>query len=244
MHLLNQNKYYCSYNNKKVLISSIIRHLNEQCGITSRHVVHNKSQNAIIVTLSIVCITIIISAFVTYFCRWKLRWKLYKLKRVVNRHRQDLNSDQLVEVDELYMYHAYVASHDEDIQWVINHLIPKVENEWGLQLMVRLRDFPAGGAIADNIVEAIDRSEKTLLILSNAFLRSKWGDFEVQMAVTKDYNTIIPCVMEDLNPKLVSSVLKRLLKSNSFVEWTGDHDGQALFWYKLSQLLINGHVIT
>ncbi len=239
VQLLNRKKYHCSYRNKKVLIGSTIRHLSDQCGIMNMHTFDITNKNVLIVTIPAVSVTFVCCFVLVYFCRWKLRWKLYKLKKAVHSNNMGLYPGRLIEIDNAYMYDAYVASDDEDIQWVTNHLIPKVEKEWHLLLLVKLRDFLAGGSNADNIIEGIDRSEKTLLILTNAFLRSKWGDFEVQMAVTKDYNTIIPCVMEDLNPSFMSNVMKRLLKSNSCVEWTDDDDGQALFWHKLRHLLFN-----
>ena len=171
-----------------------------------------------------------------YILRWKIRWQFYKLKRSLRKQYQseDINLISVSEHFDAYVVH----NEDEDRHWVINVLIPKVENEWDMKLFVGLRDFPAGGAIADNIFDGIDSSRKVILIITGHFLTDEWCLYAMHMALTRGYHTIIPCLIEHLNPNK-NRALKTLPKPGMYLQWTDDDDGQALFWNRLRDALQN-----
>ena len=47
------------------------------------------------------------------------------------------------------------------------------------------RNWIVGKSIIGNIVNSIEKSRKTVLVLSNSFARSKWGDMEMSLAQNK-----------------------------------------------------------
>ena len=83
-------------------------------------------------------------------------------------------------------YDAFVAYSEEDLQWVTQQLIPQVEqggepNE-KLCLCVHHRDFLPGIPIEENILQSIKESNKTILILSENFVKRPWCEFETRVA--------------------------------------------------------------
>ena len=71
-----------------------------------------------------------------------------------------------------YEYDAFVIYSQADSQWVIHHLRPHLEEpgtgEPKLRLCIHQRNWLGGRDITDNIVESIEASRKSLLIVSNA----------------------------------------------------------------------------
>ena len=82
----------------------------------------------------------------------------------------------------IYEFDAFVAFNGEDIKWVKDELITRMEECANLRLCIHHRDFQLGVPIEENIVEAIAKSKKTILVITEKFARSNWCKFEVQMA--------------------------------------------------------------
>ena len=66
----------------------------------------------------------------------------------------------------------------------------KIKNRISFNSDVTAIDFPfrnwlAGRSIARNIIDSIEKSRKTVLVLSNAFARSYWCELEMSMAQHK-----------------------------------------------------------
>ncbi len=189
--------------------------------------------------LGSICVVLIILLLVRK--RWTIRYWLHAA-RTSWRRKQASNAN----CRHNYRYDAFVAycSRDEDERkWVHLTLPPKLEQEYGFRLCLHHRDFTPGNDIADNIVEAIEDSNKVLLILSPAFLQSDWCQFEVRMArekLVKDRRDSLVLVIYkplDVPGVRLPRKLIRILEKKTYVEWTTDDAGQDLFWDKLSRAL-------
>ena len=107
-----------------------------------------------------------------------------------------------------YNYDAFVIHSNSDSQWVIHQLRPQLEEsstgEEGanLRLCIHHRDWLGGRDITDNIVESIEASRKSLLIVSNAFAASSWCQFELTLAQTRlfeeDRDNLILVLLEEI----------------------------------------------
>ncbi len=173
--------------------------------------------------------------------RWTIRYWLHAARTAWNQKRNasgDGGHD--------YRYDAFVAycsQDEEERKWVHLTLTPKLEDEYGFKLCVHHRDFMPGYDIADNIVEAIQNSNKVLVILSPTFLESDWCHFEVRMAREKlirdrrDSLVLVIYKPLDVPGVRLPRKLIRILERKTYVEWTMNNAGQDLFWEKLSRAL-------
>ena len=82
-----------------------------------------------------------------------------------------------------YRYDAFIFYAGQELIFIKDELVPELENERNLKLSVHQRDFMAGNPIAENIVDAVTRSRKTVLIITNNFLKSDWCIYEFRMAL-------------------------------------------------------------
>ena len=66
---------------------------------------------------------------------------------------------------------------------VKKYFLPKLENnDTGLKFCIAQRDFMVGKKIIDNIMDSINRSRKTILLVDETFIRSKWCQEELKLS--------------------------------------------------------------
>lgn len=84
-----------------------------------------------------------------------------------------------------FNYDVFISYSHRDQDWVRKDLLSKLE-EKGLQVCIDYRDFEAGAASVAEMRRAVSTSRKTLLVLTNHYLRSSWTEFELLMIQTLD----------------------------------------------------------
>jgi len=133
-------------------------------------------------------------------------------------------------------FHAFVSyNHSEDFEWVENELLSVVEETWGLKLCIGHRNFEAGKPITENIVDAIDNSHRTILVITPAFVSSQWCDFEMHMALTKGRECIVIIYKEEVPVDDMSKTLRALMKSINYIEYSSE--SPTTFWKRLRKTL-------
>ena len=136
---------------------------------------HQKLSVTIIVVIS--CYILVVMAIITitvYKMRWHIRYWIYLIRA---KHRND---SRLSNTD--YVYDGFVVYCYEDREWVHEKIVPVLEEEYVHKLCIHYRDFQVGKLFVDNIVESMKESRKVILVMSNAFTRSEWCQFEVLLA--------------------------------------------------------------
>ncbi|CAI9726569.1 uncharacterized transmembrane DDB_G0293652 isoform X1 [Octopus vulgaris] len=101
--------------------------------------------------------------------------------------------------EKLYDVFISYKSSDADENWVKNILFPKIEDDMGLKACVHFRDFVPGETISNNIIESIQNSRRTLLVLTNDYIDSEWTRMEYQVAQQEMFklrHRIIPVILE------------------------------------------------
>jgi hypothetical protein len=94
-------------------------------------------------------------------------------------------------------------------------------------------------AIANNIVSAIERSRRTIMILTPEYVQSEWCRMEYQKAqheMLQLKHKIIPIVLADLSEvKDIDTNLKSIMNSVTYLEWPGNENSKRTdkFWKKL-----------
>ena len=192
------------------------------------------------VTLSVILLCAVLCV-VAYRRRWTLRWMWYLIR--LKRYQQ---MEEAMENDPDIEYDAFVSYSNHDYRFVLNHLMPHLEGDEAederFRLALDFREFTPGIPIVDNIVNYINKSRKTLIMLSNNFINSNWTMFEYEMSRSKlaeRKNVVIILIMEPIGHRMseLPKSLNELLKKKLYIEWTTDPRGQQLFWKKLRRAL-------
>lgn len=96
-------------------------------------------------------------------------------------------------------YHVFISYSTVDSIWV-SRLIHKLEETFpDLKICFHERDFVPGKTVIDNMVECIQGSQKTVMVLSPDFVRSRWCLFEANLSMFQDcmlQKVIVPIMLK------------------------------------------------
>ncbi|XP_060070333.1 uncharacterized protein LOC132550305 [Ylistrum balloti] len=151
---------------------------------------------------------------------------------------------QPYEDDDDRTWDAFVSykSTDVDQNFVLHTLFPKLEKELGFTLCMHFRDFMPGETIANNIINAVNNSRRTILILTPRYIESEFTRFEYQVAqheMLKRKHRIIPILLEDITDSLSSMDpnLRQIIRSVTYIEYPGQDASEKkmnTFWKRMS----------
>ncbi|CAG4930700.1 unnamed protein product [Colias eurytheme] len=131
------------------------------------------------------------------------------------------------------LYDAFVSYSSKDEAWVTEKLAPVLERgDPAYKLYLHYRDFPVGGYVADNIIQAVESSRRTIMVLSENFIKSEWCRFEFKSAhhqVLRDRRRrLIVILLGEVPQKDLDPDIRLYLKTNTHIQW-----GDKMFWEKL-----------
>ncbi|XP_077290799.1 toll-like receptor Tollo [Arctopsyche grandis] len=140
----------------------------------------------------------------------------------------DLDND-----DREKLFDAFVSYSSKDEAFVAEELAPILEHgDPQYKLCLHYRDFPVGAFIADTIVQAVESSRRTIMVLSENFIKSEWCRFEFKSAhhqVLRDRRRrLIVVLLGEVPQKDLDPDIRLYLKTNTYLQW-----GDKLFWEKL-----------
>lgn len=115
-----------------------------------------------------------------------------------------------------------------------------------LTLCLHKRDFVPGLWIMDNIMSAIERSRRTIFVLSENFVQSDWCRYELDFSHFWLFDgkageeAAILILLEPLSkddvPKRFCK-LRKLMSSTTYLEWPQEEDRCEEFWESLRKAL-------
>ena len=134
-------------------------------------------------------------------------------------------------------FDAFISYSQKDQKFVTKALVPKLEQKKPYyHLCLHYRDWPIGGAIAQTICESVEKSRRTIILLSENFMKSEWCQYEFKAAhyrVLHDKTIrIIMILLDDKPPANLDPELKLYIKANTYLEWK-----DPWFWEKLKYAL-------
>ncbi|KAL1267847.1 hypothetical protein QQF64_033210 [Cirrhinus molitorella] len=140
-----------------------------------------------------------------------------------------------------YRYDVFVSYSSKDEHWVIEELLPSLEQRGPpfLRLCLHSRDFQLGQDIVENITDSIYASRRTLCLVSRNYLGSNWCSLEMQLATYRlqvEHRDILILVFLEMIPsRLLSSHhrLARLVKTRTYLDWPRDPEMHEAFWDRL-----------
>ena len=184
-----------------------------------RKVVHKMSQEMRIGFISggVVLLFILTAVFLTI--RFQKHIQICLFAKYGVRFSWRKNSDNVFR-----RYDAFVVFSDNDRQFVLNELMPRLETEeMPYKLCIRLRDWLVGDSIADTILESIENSHRTILVLSDHFVEDEWRDYEfaaahVRQVEDKANKHLIVLLIQDKPPENLNKALKMYIATNNYIK--------------------------
>ncbi|OQR80255.1 hypothetical protein BIW11_05184 [Tropilaelaps mercedesae] len=147
------------------------------------------------------------------------------------------------DLDEDKKFDAFISYSSKDRD-VVMALLQEFEKPQGdessenlFKLCIHERDWLPGYNISWNIVNSVQNSRRTILVLSQDFIKSLWFEVEFRTAYVQmmedRINRLIVIIKGEIPPKdSLDSDLRFLLGTKTYLEW-----GEKWFWEKLKYAL-------
>ncbi|XP_074847996.1 toll-like receptor 2 type-2 [Carettochelys insculpta] len=187
-------------------------------------------------TVVLLVILLIVILGYKFHMLWYMRmtWAWLQAKRKPKKsHNQD------------FSYDAFVSYSERDTEWVENLLVQELEySAPPFKLCLHKRDFLPGKWIIDNIIDSIEKSRKTLFVLSEHFVQSEWCKYELDFSHFRlfDENNdaavliLLEPIKEQTIPKRFCK-LRKIMNTKTYLEWPLDENQQQIFWNSLKAAL-------
>merc|ERR1711915_349729 len=145
-------------------------------------------------------------------------------------------------IDKEKPYDAFLSYSHHDATFVEKTLLPGLESEENpkdlkYMCLIHTRDWNVGEMIPDQILESVEKSRRTLIVLSSYYVKSTWSKMEFQEAHNKAMKEqtqrviiIVHGEMPDI--KEMDEDVQKYLKSNTFIR-----SNDPWFWKKLRYAL-------
>ncbi|XP_049302853.1 protein toll-like, partial [Bactrocera dorsalis] len=183
-----------------------------------------------IATLISVGLTIIILLFiVVLFYKYKLEVKVWLYSHNILRF-----CIRECELDKHKAFDAFISYAHQDADFVNHTLLPRLEQcEPPFRVCTHERNWLAGAYIPEQIIESVEQSRRTIIVLSQHFIESDWARMEFRTAHQCSLNEgrariVIIKYGEILKSELLDRELKAYLDMNTYLDWQ-----DVRFWDKL-----------
>ncbi|XP_073698167.1 toll-like receptor 2 [Garra rufa] len=193
--------------------------------------------------VSVLCsLIIIVLALIVVTCHklhviWYLQmtkaWIQAKRKPAVGRLAEELR------------YDAFVSYSQHDAEWVEEILVPELESAHPpFALCLHKRDFQPGRWIVDNIIDSIEKSHRTLFVLSEHFVTSEWCRYELDFShfriVDEHNDSAVLVLLEPIKKETIPKrfcKLRKIMNSRTYLEWPEEEEKRSEFWSNLRAVL-------
>ncbi|XP_029367786.1 toll-like receptor 1 [Echeneis naucrates] len=199
-----------------------------------------------ILAVTILCPSVILIASVAGLCycldvRWYIRMICQWTRAKHRARRQQLRPEDLAGIQ----FHAFVSFSQKDADWVHNSLLPYLEGPGGgLRICHHEKNFVPGKTIFENIMGCVQKSRRSMFVLSAHFVKSEWCHYELYFAshqhVARRTDGIVLVLLEPLPQYTIPSKyyqLKAMMKDHTYLEWPQDKAKHRLFWANLRAAL-------
>lgn len=131
------------------------------------------------------------------------------------------------------LYDAFISFSSLDLEFVVQELLPRLESgENKRRFCIHHRDFTVGECIATNIINAIESSNKIVILCSKNYLASEWCSYEFkkahQQALRDRTRRIVLIMMETIDKDYMDKEIKAYTSTKTYLDRK-----DALFWSKL-----------
>ncbi|XP_013009808.1 toll-like receptor 6 [Cavia porcellus] len=194
------------------------------------------SCNKTLLIITIVTTVLVLAASVTFLCCYfDLPWYVRMMCQWTQTRRRARNVP-LEELQRNLQFHAFISYSGHDSAWVKNELLPNLEKE-NLQICLHERNFIPGKSIVENIITCIEKSYKSIFVLSPNFIQSEWCHYELYFAHHKLFHggsdnlilILLKPIPENNIPRNYHK-LRALMAQRTYLEWPTEKSKHGLFW--------------
>ncbi|NXT29251.1 TLR21 protein, partial [Syrrhaptes paradoxus] len=197
---------------------------------------HRSLVVSLICILVFLVILVLVAVGYKYHAVWYLRmtWAWLQAKRKPKRApTKDI------------CYDAFVSYSENDSDWVENIMVRELEQACPpFRLCLHKRDFVPGKWIVDNIIDSIEKSHKTLFVLSEHFVQSEWCKYELDFShfrlFDENNDAAILVLLEPIQSKAIPKrfcKLRKIMNTKTYLEWPLEEEQQQMFWENLKGAL-------
>ncbi|NXF39036.1 TLR22 protein, partial [Nyctibius bracteatus] len=193
---------------------------------------HRSLVVSLICALVFLVILILVAVGYKYHMVWYLRmtWAWLQAKR---KPKQAPPKD--------ICYDAFVSYSENDSDWVENIMVRELEQACPpFRLCLHKRDFVPGKWIVDNIIDSIEKSHKTLFVLSEHFVQSEWCKYELDFShfrlFDENNDAAILILLEPIQSNAIPKrfcKLRKIMNTKTYLEWPLEEEQQEMFWFNL-----------
>ncbi|XP_021343707.1 toll-like receptor 3 [Mizuhopecten yessoensis] len=158
----------------------------------------------------------------------------------------------------VFPFDVFITYCDEDARWVTQILVPWLEQE-NIEYCIDEKDFDAGYDKCDNIMNAIDKSRKSVFVVSCNYFKNEWQTFTMKLTSVycfrdgrEHMNVII--LLNDMRRSEFPKLIRKNWDEIRPIIWSDEHssDENKLttatctkgFWKKLLKRINNGNRIS
>ncbi|XP_023363187.1 toll-like receptor 6 [Otolemur garnettii] len=193
------------------------------------------SCNTALLMVTTGAIMLVVAVTVTFLCIYlDLPWYL-RMVFQWTRTRYRARNVPLEELQRALEFHAFISYSEHDAAWVKNELVPCLERE-DIRICLHERNFVPGKSIVENIINCIEKSYKSIFVLSPHFVQSEWCHYELYFAhhnlFHKGSNNLILILLEPIPQNMIPSKyhkLKSLMMQRTYLEWPKEKSKHGLF---------------
>ncbi|XP_077286446.1 toll-like receptor 9 [Arctopsyche grandis] len=207
----------------------------------SSHQSGMKTSTLLVIVLLVLAVVILIVFFIVWKW-WSLRYFFVMLKNIaiLSILGKDNSSE---DADKLFIYDVFVSYCDEDRSWILDELLPEIDNHPNISACLHERDFQVGLSILENIISCMDRSRVLLMIVSQQFLLSQWCQFEMHLAQHRLLETrreqLFLVLLEEIPRRKRPNTLHYLMMTKTYIVWPKDPKDKPLFWKRLKRAILH-----
>ncbi|XP_018785405.1 PREDICTED: toll-like receptor 3 [Bactrocera latifrons] len=216
-------------------------------------IIEDDIQKLRIIVIVSVCSLLGLSLLIAllYMKRWHIYYYYSSLKSAALMSmatKDQVNKfNELAESDPHMVYDIFISYCQSDRDWVLEELLPNVEETDNISICLHERDFQIGVAVLENIISCMDRSRALMLIVSSNFLLSHWCQFEMHLAQHRIFEVgkehLIVVFLEDIPRSKRPKTLQYLMEVKTYIKWPGAKgrevkpEERKQFWKRLRRSL-------
>uniref|UniRef100_T1IV21 TIR domain-containing protein n=1 Tax=Strigamia maritima TaxID=126957 RepID=T1IV21_STRMM len=188
-----------------------------------------KKFNLLWLLLPSIIIIIIIFVIIILFIKYKSEIVYYMFSKGICLRfvcEEDIDADKV--------YDAFVSYSSEDEDWITDFLVPGLETGTPTySLCLHNRDWRAGEFITDQIVKSVESSRRTIIVLTDNYLKSGWSRLEFDIAYQQGLKdkvrrviAVVPNDVPDLSQ--IDANFRTFITLTTYIQANKPH-----FWSKL-----------